>query len=71
MEPGSTEDEEQIWGHLGLPLRMIHVLDEGLLLHPGRTYPLSSGFGYAISARTNPDQIGAVARFWRFDFLVC
>ena len=40
-----------------------HALDECFLIHPhwslkspGRTYPLSSGFGYAIPTRTDPDK---------------
>ena len=70
------EDEEQIWGYLDKVLR-----DAGFTLwthayfsvfsSPGRTYPLSSGFGYAIPTRIELNQIGTVGRLRQFQFPVC
>ena len=54
-----------------LPRRRSHALDESFLMRPGRTYPLSSGFGYAIPTRTDPDQEGTVGRLRQFEFNVC
>ena len=68
-------DQEQIWTYLDEALR-----DAGFTLwtrsfasvfrSPGRTYPLLSGFGYAIPTRTDANQIGTVGKLRRFIFPV-
>ena len=70
------DDEEQIWRYLDEVLR-----DAGFTLwthaffsyfkSPGRTYPLSSGFGYAIPTRTDANKIGTVGMLRQFIFPVC
>ena len=75
-QPGIVEEEEKIWRSLDEVFR-----DAGFTLwtraflsifrSPGGTYPLSSGFGYAIPTRLDPNQIGTVGRLRRFQFPVC
>jgi hypothetical protein len=70
------EDEEQIWRYLDEVFR-----DAGFTLwthvhfsvfrSPGRTYPLSNGFGYAIPTRTDPNRIGTVGMLRQFQSSVC
>ena len=74
-QPGTVNDEEQIWRYLDEVLR-----DAGFTLwtrafscvfrSPGRTYPLLSGFGYAIHTRTDANQIATVGMLRRFIFPV-
>ena len=73
-QPGIVEEEEKIWRSLDEVFR-----DAGFTLwtrvflsifrSPGRTYPLSSGFGYART--DDPDQVGSVKMLQRFQFPVC
>ena len=75
-QPGTVEDEEQIWRYLDEALH-----DAGFTLwrrafasvfgSPGRTYPLSSGFGYAIPTRTGANEVGSVRMLRQFIFPVC
>jgi hypothetical protein len=68
------EDEHRIWRTLDKVFR-----DTGFTLwphaifckfrSPGRTYPLSSGFGYALT--DDPDQVGNVRKLQEFQFPVC
>ena len=70
------EKEEQIWRCLDKVFR-----DAGFTLwthayfsvfrSPGQTYPLSSGFGYAIPTRIESNRIGTVGRLRQFQFPVC
>ena len=68
------EDDARIWRSLDEVFR-----DAGFTLwthayasvfrSPDRTYPLSSGFGYART--DDPDQVGKVTNLRRFEFPVC
>ena len=67
------EDEARIWRSLdqvfcdaGFTL-WTHV-DGCTFRSPDRTYPLSSGFGYART--DDPDQVGTVTNLRVFEFIV-
>ena len=68
------EDEARIWRSLDQVFRdagytlWTHV-DGCMFRSPDRTYPLSSGFGYART--DDPDQVGTVTNLRRFQFPVC
>ena len=68
------EDEARIWrsldqvlGDAGFTL-WTHAY-ASIFRSPDRTYPLSSGFGYART--DDPDQVGTVRRLLNFQFAVC
>ena len=68
------EDEARIWrsldqvlGDAGFTL-WTHAY-ASIFRSPDRTYPLSSGFGYART--DDPDQVGTVTNLRRFQFPVC
>ena len=72
-QPGIVEEEEKIWRHLDL-----FFSDAGFTLwprayfsvfmSPDRTYPMSSGFGYART--DDPDEVGRVSMLQVFEFPV-
>jgi hypothetical protein len=67
---------EQMWKDIDEILR-----DEGylqwphdyfqLLRSPGLTYPLSSGFAYAIPSRSEPNGIGSIGKLREYEYTVC
>ena len=68
------EDEARIWGFLDEVFRdagftfWTHAYAT-IFKSPGRTYPRSSGFGYART--DDPSQVGRVETLQEFQFLVC
>ena len=75
-QPATAEDEEQIWRYLDEALRdagftlWTHFY-ASVFMSPGVTYPLSSGFGYAIPSRTDTNGVGTVGILRQFMFPVC
>ena len=64
-QPGTVEGEEQIWRYLDETLRNAGFtlwtrFYASVFMSPGVTYPLSSGFGYAIPTRTDANDVGTV-----------
>ena len=75
-QPGTVEGEEQIWRYLDETLRNAGFtlwtrFYASVFMSPGVTYPLSSGFGYAIPTRTDANDVGTVGILRQFMFPVC
>ena len=76
-QPGKCpEAEEKIWTDLDHVFRdagysLWPYAFSSILKSPGLAFPLSSGFGYAVSARSHmaPDSIGTAGRLRRFEYM--
>ena len=75
-EPGTVQDMERTWKYLDEVFRDAGFTSwtrafSSVFKSPGLTYPMSSGFGYAIPTRTDTNEIGSVGILRRFIFPVC
>lgn len=77
--PGRTnEAEEKIWQDLDQVFRdrgyiLWSYSFASILVTPGRTYPLASGFAYATPSRginNEKNPVGTVRRLMRFEYIV-